>query len=370
MTDPSDLARPGPAAGPKPPGGASAAPSGRAPLPDTVAFEHVFFHKVDDLYFRLDPATNQPQAVVRLGEESMSLPFSGIRREFNIAPDSPDGVMLTLLSKGLKFVRGIRIGDPIPKEVLTGEASWDPKEKHRQIAYHRLAMQLLGWLSGDEHVITNPDELMQVAGDPTFRKRVNDAFGEAAINLGLPSKEEVTELIQGLSHELAYIEALRDEFLAIQRVQRKIDYLRKLYANEHVMLETSNSLIRLVARAVEELTEQFETVDAQTGEIMSALKNLDTVKGYLREHRDDLRVRLVVWDEYLVKWLETPLVSGRTLETLISDTFRFLAPRYLPVDEWVMMTRLQDPAKRQPVKPVRLRKEKEVKYISGSMSWS
>ncbi|MBB4286058.1 hypothetical protein [Roseospira goensis] len=352
------------------PPSAPPAPAAGARLPDTVAFEHYFFNKVDDIHFRLDPATKQPLAVVRLGDEDISLPFPGIRREFEIEPDSPDGVMLGLLSKGLKFVKALRPGDPVPKEVLTGDASWTPKEKHRQIAYHRLAIQLLGWLSGDEHVITNPDELMQVAGDPTFRRQVNDAFSEAARNLHLASKDEVTGLIQDLSKELAYIEALRDEFGMIKRMQRKVQILPRLYANEHSLLETGNSLNRLVNLAVEDFSGQFETVDAQTGEVMSALKNLDTVKAYVREHRNELRVRLVAWDDLLMKWMNHPMKPGRPTEDLMGETYRFLAPRYMPVDEWVMMTRLQDPGRRKPPQELLLKKEKTIKYMSGKMIWS
>lgn len=338
-------------------------------LPDTVALEHVFFRKVDDLYFRLEQNTNQPLAVVTLGDEKLSLPLSGIMREFHIDPNSPDGVMLSLLSKGLKFVKGLRIGDPVPREVTDGEASWTPKEKHRQIAYHRLAMQVLGWLSGDEHVISNPDELLQVAGDPTFRKRVNDAFGEAARALGLPSKEEVTVKIQDLSTELAYIEALRDEFHAMQRMQRKTEVLRRLYRDEHSQLETANSLIRLVVLAVKEFEEKFETVDAQTGEIMSALKNLDTVKSYLRQHRNDIRVRMVAWDDLIAKWQDHPMKPGGPTEDLMRETYRFLAPRFMPVDEWVMMSKLQTPGKKK-IPEIAVRPEKKIKYQGGRMSWS
>lgn len=339
-------------------------------FPDVVAFEHAFFKRVDDIYFRFDAPTKQPIAVVSLGEEQVSLPLHGIQREFNIPGDSPDGRMLALLSKGLKYVKALRLGDPVPKEVTSGEASWEPKEKHRQVAYHRLAMQVLGWLSHDEHVITNPDELLQVAGDPTFRRRVNDAFGEAAHALGLASKEEVTELIQGLAAELAYIEAMRDELEAIKRMHRKTQTLRTLYANEHSQLEIANSLIRLVTLAIEDLTGEFETVDAQTGEIMAALRNLDTVKAYLREHRNDLRVRLLAWDDILVKWLDHPMRASRETEDLIAETYRFLAPRYMPVDEWVMMTRLQENTGKNQPKALRVRKEKEIKYISGRMSWT
>jgi len=346
-----------------------------APLPSTpketdqvVAFEHAFFRKVDDIYFRIDQPTDQPVAVVTLGEEQVSLPLDGIRKEFAIDGDSPDGRMLALLSKGLKFVKGLRMGDPVPLEVLTGDASWEPKEKHRQIAYHRLSMQVLGWLSGDEHVITNPDELLQVAGDPTFRRRVNDAFDQAAEALSLPSKEDVTHLLADLAKDLAYIEALRDEFNTMKRSLTKALALRKIFANEHSLLTTANSMLRLFNLAVEDYTREFETVDAQTGEIMAALRNLDMVKQYLHRHRDDLRVRLVVWEDILKAWQAHSMKPGRSLEDLMGETYRFLAPRYMPVDEWVMMTKLQGPDGKVP-EAIRVRKDKKINYQRGRMVW-
>lgn len=355
---------------------ASAAP-GAAPLPpppphgtegQRVVFEHVFFHKVDDIHFRLDQVTQQPLAIVTLGDEQVSLPLEGVRKEFSIESDSPDGRMLALLAKGLKFVKGLCIGDPVPREVLTGDASWDPKEKHRQIAYHRLSIQILGWLAGDEHVITNPEELLQVAGDPAFRRRVNDAFEEAARALSFDTKEQVADLLRDLSNELAYIEALRDEFNAMKRALAKAQALRRIYASEHSMLATANSMLRLFNLAVEDFDRAFETVDAQTGEIMAALRNLDTVKSYLHKHRDDLRVRLVVWEDLLLAWLDHSMKPGRSLEDLMAATYRFLAPRYMPVDEWVMLTKLQEPG-RKPPEALRVRKDKQIRYQRGRMVW-
>jgi hypothetical protein len=64
------------------------------------------------------------------------------------------------------------------------------------------------------------------------------------------------------------------------------------------------------------------------------------------------------------------LRNERATEDLMYETFRFLAPRYMPVDEWVMMTRLQDPGRRQPPKALKVREEKSIKYMGGRMTWS
>ena len=312
----------------------------------TIAFEAPFFKRVDDLYFRLDDASREAVAVVKLGEEHLALPLPGIRREFKLGTDTPDGKMLTLVAKALKYVKLLRPGDPLPTEVTSRKPSWTPSVRHQQIAYHRLAMQLLGWLSGDEHVITNPDELLQVAGDPTFKKKVNTAFGEAAeaLGLGRENREQVTHYLTDLSHELSYIEAMRDQFHTMERTDQKIQALRRIYGNELTVLQTVDSVARLMERAEAEFKALFDLADAQTGEIMAALRNLESQKTYIQNMRDDLRVRLIAWEDILHAWEEQiplPVKRSRRAEDLLAETYRFLAPRYMPVDKWVMMTKLQ-----------------------------
>ena len=38
--------------------------------------------------------------------------------------------MLALIAQALDFVAGLHIGDKLPTEVLSGEASWEPEEMH------------------------------------------------------------------------------------------------------------------------------------------------------------------------------------------------------------------------------------------------
>jgi hypothetical protein len=41
----------------------------------------------------------------------------------------------------------LQIGDALPAEVLTGQASWEPDAVHLQIAQARLQWQLVAWPS-------------------------------------------------------------------------------------------------------------------------------------------------------------------------------------------------------------------------------
>ena len=64
--------------------------------------------------------------VVKLGERDAAIPLRSLQREFGIPDDSDDGRMLGLIAQSLDFVTGVQIGDALPTEVLTGQASWEP----------------------------------------------------------------------------------------------------------------------------------------------------------------------------------------------------------------------------------------------------
>ncbi len=307
-----------------------------------VTFEHWFFHKVDDLHFQLSEQSGEPVMLVKYAKNDVSMSFRGVKREFKITDDSPDGRMLDQVAKSLKFVKGLRIGDPLPREILTREASWDLSNRHRTIAHQRVSVQLVNWMTGGDQVITEPEELLQLADDPLIKKQVSRAFGEAAIKLGLgvDHKEEVVQHVQTLANELAYIEALRDRFRRVRTMEEKIQTLRRLYGRERSVLQVADQVARLGERAVSEFNAMFLEIDAQTGEILSVLRNLNSQIAYIRDKRDELYVKLSAWDDILAQWDNVVMKVIPGNPELLRRTYHFLAPRYMMVKEWVLMTKL------------------------------
>lgn len=310
-----------------------------------ISFEISFFTSVDGAYFRLSDLADEPVFVVDLGEgNEVSLPLPGIKMEFDLAEDSADSQMLDLVAEGLNYVKILRPGDQIPKEILTGEASWEVTKEHRIVAYQRLTLQLVTWLTGDEVAITNPDELIQIAEDPKTKEKVNEAFGEAAEQLGFgrDEKEKVIEIIESLAEEFAYIEALRDRHRNVIMMNEKIQGLRKLYAHEKSVFEIVDSVARLMLVAVKDYQNLLDQVDAQTGEIMSVLKNLDAQTKFIQTLRDDLYRRLVSWDEMFSIWKPASIIKSDTSESILRRTYRFLAPRFMQADDWTLLNQLLD----------------------------
>ena len=312
--------------------------SGGQPI---VAFEHPFFGRVGGSFFHLDPRTGEPVMAVHIANNEALLPFSGLKREFDLGEKDRD--MLDILENGLKYVNGLKIGDLLPKEILTGEASWTPSRRHEMVAHQRITMQLVCWLSGSDSLITDPDQLLQLAEDPVTKKRVNEAFGEAAERLGIGrgNREAMLEYVQKLSHELAYVEALRDKFGEICVVQKKVHDLRKVYSRERSVAEILEQIVKLLEMAVADLSGRFLELDGQTGEILAVLKNLENQVLFIRDKRDDLHIRLMAWDDVLRDWDDVTVCVSYKINNLISQFYRFLAPRFMKVDDWVLMTKLQ-----------------------------
>ncbi|MDR3435499.1 hypothetical protein [Telmatospirillum sp.] len=323
------------------------ASSGSNPSPATasqlesVTFEHPFFSRMEKGFFHIHPLTGEPVMAVHISNNEALLPFPGLKREFNL--NEHDCRMLDVLADGLKYVNGLKMGEALPKEILTGEASWDPSKRHELIAHQRITMQLVSWMSGSDTLITDPDELLQLAEDPATKKRVNDAFGEAAerIGIGRNNREQMLEYVKKLSHELAYVEALRDKMTELSSVQQKVLGLRKVYSRERSVAEVLDQVVKLVELAMTDFSGRFLELDGQTGEILAVLKNLENQVLFIRDKRDDLHIRLMAWDDVIRDWKSVEVCVSYKVNDLIAQFYRFLAPRFMKVDDWVLMTKLQ-----------------------------
>jgi hypothetical protein len=318
---------------------------------NVIRFEHKFFGSFEDMYFRLTD-NGEAVAVIKMANNEAVLGFDGIKREFALTDKTADGRLLDRVAEGLQFVRGLRVGDSLPKEILTREASWEPLDRHLRIARQRLTMQLVTWLTGNEHIFTSGEELMQIAEDPQVKKNVQLAFSEAAeaLGLGRENREEVVRFIEILAKELAYIEAERDVYAEIRKVDEKIQGLRRLYSSDRGMIETTDQVARLSQRALKVFQDYFDQVDAQTGEILAMLKNIDNQIGYIRHVRDELHRRLMPWEDIIPVWKTVFVVKSEENIVRIREIYQFLAPRFMQVNEWVLVTKRGfEQAKKKPI---------------------
>ena len=315
-------------------------------IPETVVLEHPFFAAVDGACFFRNEHTGEAVMRLPLDGATAELPFRGIKSELKMADGSPDLLVLDTIEKALNFVPAIRIGDAFPSELHSGQASWDISDKHRALARARISMQLVSWLSGDEAVMHDGAQLEMIAEDPSMKAKISEAFGEAAQKLGMRAdqKEEVVNLVDGLAEELSYIEALQNQFQFISVVEARLEELSIIYRSERGIMESLTQASRLCAIPMKNFRERFEELDAQTGEIIAALKNMAIQVKFIRDFRDDMYQRFWAWMPLAKKWTERPARRSAESEIMILETYQFLAQRFLPQNEWELFSQARDNA--------------------------
>lgn len=289
--------------------------------------------------FRRTDTDATPVMVVQFGEREAAMPLRSIQREFGIPDDSPDGRMLALIAEALDFVPALRLGDKLPPEILTGDASWEPGPEHLHRALTRLNLQLVAWLQGTagaETAVFDAEALARADDDPSLRQHIQDAFQQAAEALGLPSKDAVIAQLESLAGELSYIEALRDRLL--HRVRALALRIERLFHGSQSDAGQRGSLDRLrflSGEALRQLNHRFEEQDAQVAEVMAVLRNLESHRGFIRSNRDWLYRSHMAWEPLLAEWDKDGGLPPDALRALLSRTYQFLAPRFMPVTEWL-----------------------------------
>jgi hypothetical protein len=314
------------------------APPRLAP-PNHCRLQHRLFSRFGDPLFRRAETDGTPVMVVLLGEREAALPLRAVQREFDIADDTEDGRMLALIAASLDFVTSLRLGDALPAEVLSGEASWEPSPQHLRVADARLRLQLAAWLrsgTAEDQSAMAPQALMAAADTPAMRQAVEQACRRAAADLKLAGPEAVPPMLEALAQELAYVEALRERLLQpVQGIASKLTRLAHGWRGDVAQLEKLTQVRRLNQTALSRIGGRFEELDAQTGEVLAALRNLDSQRTFIRSNRDWLYRTLRAWQPLLLEWESVGFTFDDHARSALENAYRFLAPRFMPVTEWL-----------------------------------
>ncbi len=299
-----------------------------------------FQHKVFSLpaaYFAHDPTSKQPVLNILLGDLKAALPFKTLKESFDIAEDSNDARLLAMVEKGLQYVKQIRPGEKIPGELLDGSASWSVDDRHRMIAKGRLTVQLVSWITGSEMIVVDLEELEQVVEDPNTKERLKTAFKQLAEALGIKTdnaEQYVHDRIDDLTQELSYIEALRDRFKHIRALSDNLGKILQIYRTDRTFCSEVQRMQGLIKKPLKMYDSIFDQADAQTGEIMGALRSFDSTVNFIRKIRDDLRTRLMEWEDVLQAWDGVPVEKSQQVEQLQKLTYRFLASNFIETKVW------------------------------------
>jgi len=300
-------------------------------------FEHSVFRAPDPRF--VIASDGEPSLVVELADLAAVIPLKSLRLEFEL-DKGPDGAMLDKVVAGLKFVKTIRPGDSIPREILDGTASWAVEDRHIELAKGRITLQISSWLTGAETVIVDQEALMQLAEDPAVKQRVNSAFSDIAVKLDLPPerKQEVVDRIDQLARELSYIEALRERFGLIKSVGETVAAFQRIYRRDRTVIEDLSRIVNLLRRPLNELQGIFDQVDGMSGEIISLLRNIGRQIEFIRESRDELHQRMMLWDDTIQQFSTIQIERTPENEALMKELYRFLARNFIVEKPWELVS--------------------------------
>lgn len=329
-----------------------------AAAPGRCMLLHPVFRRYGAAVFRPAEDDGAPVMVVPMGGAAAAVPLSALRAEFGIDPDSPDGRMLAQIARALDFVSELRLGDPLPMEVLGSGASWQPSAAHRRVAEERLRLQLGATLAngalgpGPAWVLADPQAVLAAAAGPGAIVRLQSASVAAAAVLALPNAAAVSRLLAAAAHELGFIEALRDRLLRrVGIVLARAEALVTAIGRNLGALELLSRVRRLAGIAHERMRARFTEVEVLSAQVLDLLRDLEIRRLTIQLHRDWLYSSLRGWEDILLAWETASAGWSQQTWALLRRTYRFLALRFMPVQEWQRSTRPQraDAAARAPM---------------------
>ncbi len=316
-------------------------------LPERCELHHRVFTTLGGVRFHRAAQDGCPVMAVTLGAREASIPLKSLRREFDIADQSHDGMMLELVGRSLDYVLSLQPGDRFPPELLTGDASWRPTRNHVRVAATRLGLDLVCWLAPSSRwarAQRDVETLLRLADNAAFQADVEAMAGHCAEQLGMAGPDWVLQTLEDLSRELSFIEALRDSLMMrVERLTARLLRLRPGRAAVGRQAETVVQVGRLGTLAEKQLRSRFDDVDAQTRQVATMLNDVDAQRGFIRSNRDWLYRSERAWQPLLDQWDDVREDVPAELMELLTHTYQFLAPRFMPTMEWGQQRRGRAP---------------------------
>lgn len=317
----------------------SPAPPGEiaAPKEGGKSTHFIFDHKIFALpncKFVREPDKLEQGLSIELGEHRAFLSITILQKMF---PDmsEDDKRLIALASRSLAYVGEIAPGDSIPNEILDGSASWKVDPIHKDRARGRVVAALLAQDGGDLDQALVQGGLSPRLNEPGFKEKLDAEHERLLVSLGVPADQnaQYKARFERVAREFAYIEGLRDRYAQVNSIVEKLAKAAKAYRKAGALGEEIYRVRILIRKPVEEYRGLFYNVDGQAAEIKAVARKTDQIVDFIRQTRDQLHVRLLLWDPIVAAW-KNEQADGRSrpLEMLLKNTYRFVA-HYFPADE-------------------------------------
>lgn len=294
-------------------------------------FEHRVF-TLKGARFALTEDGSTPAFHVELGTLIASLPLGTVRNEFGIHRDSPDGALLEVVEKSLRFVKEIRPGDSIPRELLDGSASWMVEDRHRLRAKAHLWARVIGT---DETMGANDDVLRAFVSRPDTETKLKTAAAAIAKKIGYEmTVESVVARFDDLARELAYTEALQERCNEVLAIVPKVNQLARVYRSDRAIIDELSRIRTLMLKPIEMYDGIFAKLNNQHEDPAEAIANFHERVEFIRARRDDVHQSMMLWDPILHAWKIIDLTRCTETEHRISELYRFIARHFLTAQSW------------------------------------
>ena len=294
-------------------------------------FEHKVF-QLKGARFALTEDGSTAAFHVELGTLVASLPLGTVRREFEIDRDCPDDVLLKIVEKSLRFVKEIRPGDSIPRELLDGSASWTVEDRHRTRAKAHLWAKAIGSAETDGAA----DEVLEAfIARPETKTKLDAAAASIASRLGGQNDAEtVLARIDDLARELAYTEALQERCGEVLAIVPKVNQLARVYRSDRGIVDELSRIRTLLLKPIELYDGIFARLNNQLADVAGAVSLFHDQVDRIRDQRDDIHQSMMLWDPILAAWKGIEMTRCTENETRITELYRFIARHFLTSQAW------------------------------------
>jgi hypothetical protein len=142
-----------------------------------------------------------------------------------------------------------------------------------------------------------------------------------------------------IADEMAAIEAIRARCMSVNGLGDKLGRLRNEFSHQANTMADLEPVLSLIKQPIGIFRDKLAGVDKTLSEIVTLFGDFPSVRKLLREVRDDLLCRLAPWAEITTEWdsVSTRAPDPFALVPKLRNLYRFLAPRFMPADEWELV---------------------------------
>jgi hypothetical protein len=184
--------------------------------------------------------------------------------------------------------------------------------------------------------VCSSDLVNQFADDPALEERLKWVAGEMTGLLALSSKQAsmVVARIDSVARELAYIESLRERVRMVHGIGEHLKRGASLFRRDPELQQEITRMQALMAGPLKMFDETFELLDRQIADMTGTLGDPRTRIKSIRDNRDEIHFRMMLWDELIEQWKEPKMARDDQTIKVLKSTYRFLAVNFTETKPW------------------------------------